>query len=75
MARQPERHALRARRSARVVAEFTFSGTHQGPLLGFELTGKRLDLPITGTYVISDQQVVDFDLEYDVQTVLAAIAP
>lgn len=58
-----------------VVAEFTFSGTHQGPLLGFEPTGKRLDLPITGTYVISDEQVVDFELEYVVQTVLAAIAP
>jgi predicted ester cyclase len=59
----------------RVHAEFVFTGTHQAPLLGSAPTGKELVLPITGSYEISDQTVVAFELEYDLGTVLAAIQP
>jgi hypothetical protein len=32
-------------------------------------------LPIAGTYDVADDEVASFQLEYDLATVLAAIAP
>ena len=62
---------------ARATVDFVFSGTHQGPLLGYEPTGKELVLPILGTYDVDveAERVTHFELEYDVNVVIAAITP
>ena len=59
----------------RADVDFVFSGTHQGPLLGFQPSGKPLELPIKGTYDVENDVVTYFKLEYDVQIVLDAIKP
>jgi predicted ester cyclase len=59
----------------RATADFVFSGTHQGPLFGYEPTGKQLTLPIMGEYDIVGGAVSSFTLEYDAAVVVAAISP
>ena len=57
------------------TADLVFQGTHEGPLLGNEPTGKHLTLPILGGYDVKDDVVTSFTLEYDVSIVLATITP
>ena len=59
----------------RATADFVFTGTHQAPLLGYQPTGKELVLPIMGTYDVEESLVTHFELQYDVNVVLAAITP
>lgn len=59
----------------RATVDFVFTGTHQGPLLGYEPTGKELVLPIMGIYDVEADLVTHFELTYDVNIVLAAITP
>jgi predicted ester cyclase len=59
----------------RATADFVFSGTHQGELLGNEPTGKELVLPIAGSYDVAGGAVRWLSLDYDLAVVLAAITP
>jgi steroid delta-isomerase-like uncharacterized protein len=53
-----------------VVVEFWLRGTHKGPLLGFEPTGRSFECRMAAFFLFDDEAIVCERVYYDTATIL-----
>jgi steroid delta-isomerase-like uncharacterized protein len=57
-----------------VIAEFWLRGTHEGPLRGFEPTGRSFECRCAAVFVFEDERLVCERVYFDTATILAQLA-
>ncbi len=56
-----------------VIAEITFAGTHNGPFLDFEPTGKKFDIDTIFTLKVKDGKIIKHNSYLETATVLRVL--
>ena len=57
-----------------MVAEFWLRGTHEGPLRGFEPTGRSFECRCAAFFLFDDDRLVCERVYFDSATILAQLA-
>ena len=53
-----------------VIVEFDLLGTHDGPFLGVEPTGRSFRCPMTAVFEFEDDRIVCERVDFDAATIL-----